>query len=159
MRHSVHPYQAPVASHVAPPVRQRNVQESSASVESPECLPAVIFRFLNLSEINIALREEEPKLYIIMFSNPSLPYIVSVMHWARLGELELMYWIKTAIARYQCNIRSTVRTPWTLGSPVITFNPNSSFMKIAWNCQGAGSVVFGNHAHELVTTFCTLTLG
>nr|POF11820.1 hypothetical protein CFP56_66019 [Quercus suber] len=36
---------------------------------SPETLPEAIFHFLDLSEINLALREEEAKLYIIMFSN------------------------------------------------------------------------------------------
>ena len=47
---------------------------------SPECLPKAIFGFLDLSEINIALRKEELKLYIIMFSNPNLPFIVSAMY-------------------------------------------------------------------------------
>ncbi|KAK7856496.1 hypothetical protein CFP56_023104 [Quercus suber] len=63
--HSVHPYQAPVGHPVAQPVWQWNAQESSTSVESPERLPEAIFHFLDLSEINIALREEVPKLYIV----------------------------------------------------------------------------------------------
>ena len=139
----MHPYQAL-------PVRQRNIQECSDSVMSMECLPEAIFRFLDLSEVNIALREEEPKLYIIMFSNPSLPLIVSATYWARLGELESMYRIKTMTTRHQCIIRSTVRTPRTLGVPNDYLNPNSSSMKLVpWNYQGPGNVAFCNHAHEL----------
>ena len=65
---------------VAQLVWQWNTQESSTSVESTECLVKAIFCFLDLNEINIALREEVPKLYIIMYSNPSLPYIVSITH-------------------------------------------------------------------------------
>ena len=77
----------------------------------------------------------ELKLYIIMFSNTSLPYIMSVKHWARLGELEPMYRIKTTTARHQCSIWSTVRTLRTLGIPNDYLNPNSSSMKmIVWNC-------------------------
>lgn len=72
---SVLPYQAPAGHPRAQLVRQRNTQASSFSVGSPEQLPEAIFRFLDLSEINIALREEEPKLYIIMFSN--LNYLLS----------------------------------------------------------------------------------
>ena len=73
---------------------------SSSSVDSSKQLPEAIFRFLDLSEINIALREEEPNLYIIMFSNLSLPFVVSVTHWERLGELEPMYRIKTTTTRH-----------------------------------------------------------
>ena len=47
---------------------------------TPELLPEAIFQFLDLGEINITLKEEEPKLYIIMFSNQSLPFVVSAMH-------------------------------------------------------------------------------
>ena len=38
------------------------------------------FYFLDLRKINLALREEEAKLYIIMFSNESPPFIVSVTY-------------------------------------------------------------------------------
>nr|POE46374.1 hypothetical protein CFP56_55233 [Quercus suber] len=139
----MHPYQAP-------PIRQRNIQESFDSVMSPEHLPEAFFCFLDLSKVNIALREEEPKLYIIMFSNPSLPLIMSAMYWARLGELEPMYRIKTMTTRHQCITRSTVRTSRTLGVPNDYLNPNSSSMKlVAWNYQGTGNVAFFNHAYEL----------
>lgn len=47
---------------------------------SPEQLPEAIFRFLDLSEINMALGEDEPKLYIIMFLKLSLPFVVPVTH-------------------------------------------------------------------------------
>ena len=85
---------------VAQPVWQWNAQENSTSVKSTERLPEAIFCFLDLSEINIALLKEVPKLHIIMYSNPSLPYIVSIMHWARLGELKPMYKIKTMTTRH-----------------------------------------------------------
>ena len=36
------------------------------------------------------------------------------------------------------------------GAPNDYLNPNTSSMKmIAWNCQGAGSETFQNHAYEL----------
>ena len=47
---------------------------------TPELLPEAIFQFLDLHEINIALKEEEPKLYIIMFLNQSLPFVVFGTH-------------------------------------------------------------------------------
>ena len=53
-------------------------------MESPKHLPKAIFCFLDLNEINIVMREDEPKLYIYHF----------VIHWARLGELEPMYRVK-----------------------------------------------------------------
>jgi len=59
------------------------------------------------------MREDEPKLYIIMYSRPSLPFIVAVTHWARLGELEPMYRVKTTTTRHQCTARFVVRTPRT----------------------------------------------
>ena len=77
---SVHPYQAPVRHLRAQAVRQRNTKASSSSMDSPKQLLEDIFRFLDLREINIALREEEPNLYIIMFLNPSLPFVMFVMH-------------------------------------------------------------------------------
>ena len=77
---SVHPYQAPVRHLRAQAVRQRNTKVSSSSVDSPKQLLEDIFRFLDLREINIALREEEPNLYIIMFLNQSLPFVMFVMH-------------------------------------------------------------------------------
>ena len=99
-------------------------------MDSLEPLPEAIFRFLDLSKINIALREEEPKLNIIMFSNPSLPFVMSVMHWERLGELDPMYCIKTTTARHQCLTRSTTRLPRTWGVPNDYLNPNTSLKKM-----------------------------
>ena len=61
---------------------------------------AAIFRFLDRGKINIAMREDEPNLYIVMFSNHSLPFVVSGMHWARLGEVEALYRIKTTTMRH-----------------------------------------------------------
>ena len=55
VRRIVHPYQAPVRRTQTPPVRQQDVQSSSTSVNSTEQLPAAIFRFLDLGELNIAL--------------------------------------------------------------------------------------------------------
>ena len=95
-----HPYQTPARSSRAPPVRQQTISMSSSSAESPDPLPAAIFRFLDRSEINISMRVDEPYLYIIMFSNRSLPFIVSATHWARLGDLEALYRIKTTTARH-----------------------------------------------------------
>ena len=46
------------------------------------------------------MREDKPNLYIVMFSNRSVPFVVSKMHWARLGEVEALYRIKTTIARH-----------------------------------------------------------
>ena len=106
------------------------MQEGSNNAMSPETLPKAIFRFLDLSEINLALREEEVKLYIIMFSNQSPPFIVSVTYWPRLGELEPMYRIKTMTATHQC-ITPTTRTPRTFGRVTNDYlNPNTSSMKI-----------------------------
>ena len=168
---------------VAQLVRQRNAQGNSTNVESTERLPKAIFRFLNQSEINITLREEVPKLYTIMYSSPSLPYIVSVTHLARLGELEPMYRIKTMTTRHQCTTWSVVRTLRNWGVPNDYLNPSTSSMKmIVWNCEGNGNVAFQNHAYELhrrhrpqiliivkipiaeeraqlLTPFCTLILG
>ena len=42
-----HPYQTPTRSSRAPPVRQRTISMSSSSAESPDPLPAAIFRFLD----------------------------------------------------------------------------------------------------------------
>ena len=75
-----HPYQTPARSSRAPPVRQRTISMSSSSAESPDPLPAAIFRFLDRSKINISMRVDEPYLCIIMFSNRSLPFIVSATH-------------------------------------------------------------------------------
>ena len=55
VRRTVHPYQAPVGRFRVPPVRQRDVQTSSSSVDSSDQLPAAIFQFLDLGEINIVL--------------------------------------------------------------------------------------------------------
>nr|POE83261.1 hypothetical protein CFP56_65939 [Quercus suber] len=101
VRRSVHPYQSPEGHSRAPLVRQRNNQASSFSVDSPDPLPAAIFCFLDLEEINIALREDEPNLYIILFSNQNLPFVVFGKHWARLGEVAPMYRIKTTTAKHQ----------------------------------------------------------
>ena len=77
---SGHPYPTPTRPSRAPPIRQRTMSMSSSSAESPDPPPAAIFRFLDRSEINISMREDEPNLYIIMFSNRSLPFVVSGMH-------------------------------------------------------------------------------
>ena len=136
----MHPYQAPTGHSQAPPVRQRKKQAISSSVDFPNPLPAVIFRFLDLSKINLALREDKPNLYIIMFSNQSLPFVVSGTHRVKLDEVAPMYRIKT----------TTTKTPMIGGVPNDYLNPNTSSMKmIAWNCQGASSVTFHNHAYEL----------
>ena len=53
---------------------------------------------------------------------------------------------------YRINIttQTAAKTPMTWGVPNDYLNPNTSSMKmIAWNCQGAGSVTFRNHAYEL----------
>lgn len=43
----------------------------------------------------------------------------------------------------------------TWGIPNDYLNSNTSSMKmIAWNCQGAGSVAFRNHAYELHRRHC-----
>ena len=73
---------------------------SSSSAKSLDPLPLAIFRFLDRSEINIIMREDEPNLYIIMFSNRSLPFVVSGTHWARLGNIEALYRLKTTTARH-----------------------------------------------------------
>ena len=79
-----------------------NMQEGSNTVMPPETLPEAIFHFLDLREINLALKEEEAKLYITMFSNQSLPFIMSITYWPRLGELEPMYRIKMMTTTHQC---------------------------------------------------------
>ena len=100
VRRSMHPYQAPAGHPRAPPVWQRRTLMSSSSVKSPNPLPVAIFHFLDLGEINIALQEDESNLYIIMFSNQSLSFVVSGTHWARLSEVAPMYRIKTTTARH-----------------------------------------------------------
>ena len=75
-----HPYSPPARTSHVPPVRQQSIPASSFNTESPDSLPATIFRFLDRSKINIAIREDEPNLYIVMFSNGSLPFVVSNMH-------------------------------------------------------------------------------
>ena len=88
---SSHPYHTQARRTQASLVRQRNIQVSSSSADSPDILPAAIFRFLDRGEINIALREDEPNLYIVMFSSRSLPFVVSATHWTRLGDVEALY--------------------------------------------------------------------
>ena len=123
---------------------------SSSSADSPDILPAAIFHFLDHGEINIAMREDEPNLYIVMFSNCSLPFIVSGTHWARLGDVEALYRIMTTTARYQCLPLPTARIPLTWEIPNESLTPFSTSMKmIAWNCQGAGNEMFRAHAYEL----------
>ena len=107
---SGHPYHPPAKTSRAPPVRQRSIPASSSNAESPDPLPAAIFRFLDRSEINIAMREDEPYLYIFMFSNCSLPFVVSDTHWTRLGNVEALYRIKTTTARHQCLPPNALRT-------------------------------------------------
>ena len=77
---SGHPYHPPTRSSRVLPVRQRSIPVSSSNADSPDPLPTTIFCFLDQSEINIAMREDEPNLYIVMFSNRSLPFVVSGMH-------------------------------------------------------------------------------
>ena len=103
VRRSTHPYHHSERYPQAQPVRQRNAQVSPSSVSSLVQLPEDIFRFLDLSEINMALQEDMPSLYIIMFSNPSMPFVVSITHWARLGKINPVYHLKTTIARHQCS--------------------------------------------------------
>ena len=128
-----------------------NMQEGSDSAMSLEALLEAIFCFLDLNEINIALKEEEAKIYITMFSNQSLPLIMSILYWPRLAKLKPMYWIKTMTSTYQCITRSTSRTLKTSGwVPNDYLNPNISSMKmVSWNCRGAGNKAFHTHAHEL----------
>lgn len=89
-----------------------------------------LFHFLNLSKNNITLWEEEPKLYIIMYSSPSLPFVMSATHWAQLGELEPIYKIRTTTASHQCVTWPAVRLSRTWGVPNDYLNPNTSSMKM-----------------------------
>ena len=75
-----HPYHTQTRQSRAPPVKQRSIPTSSSSAASPNPLPAAIFHFLDRGEINIAMQENEPNLYIIMYSNHSLPFLVSGTH-------------------------------------------------------------------------------
>ena len=85
-----------------------------------------------------------------MFSNHSLPFVVSGIHWARLGEMEALYCIKTTTTRHQCLPPPATRIPSTWGVSNESLTPFSSSMKmIAWNCQGAGNEMFRAHAYEL----------
>ena len=138
-----------------------NIHECSASPSTTHAEEYVgkvraIFHFLDLSKINLALWKEEAKFYITMFSNQSLPFIVSITYWLRLGELEPMYRIKTMIATHQCITWTTVRTPRTFERvPNDYLNPNTSSMKmVAWNCQGVGNEAFHTHAHKLYHLYC-----
>ena len=101
VRCSGHPYHPPVRPSRALPVRQRSVPPSSSSADSSDPLPAAIFCFLDRSEVNIAMREDKPNLYIVVFSSHSLPFVVSGTHWAWLGNVEALYRIKTTTARHQ----------------------------------------------------------
>ena len=123
---------------------------SSSSADSSDILPVAIFRFLDRGEINIAMQEDEPNLYIVMFSNRSLPFVVSGTHWARLGDVEALYRIMTTTARHQGFSLPTARTPstWEVSNESLT--PFATSMKmIAWNCQGIGNEMFRAHAYEL----------
>ena len=87
--------------------------------------------------------EDEPNLYIVMFSNRSLPFVVSGMHWARLSEMEALYRIKTTTLRHQCLPLLAARIPLTWGAPNKSLTPFSSSMKmISWNCQGIENEMF-----------------
>ena len=146
---SSHPYHPPARSSRAPPVQQRNVPASSSSADSSDPLPAAIFHFLDRSEVNITMQEDEPNLYIVMFSSCNLPFVVSDTHWARLGDMEALYRIKTTTARHQCPTSTAARTPPIWGVPNDSLNPYSTSMKmIAWNYQGAGKEMFRDHAYE-----------
>ena len=96
------------------------------------------------------MREDEPNLYIVMFSNRSLPFIVSSTHWARLGDVEALYRIMTTTTRHQGLSLTTARTPLTWEVQNESLTPFATSMKmIAWNCQGAENEMFRNHAYEL----------
>ena len=73
---------------------------SSFSADSQDLLPAAILHFLDRGEINIYMWEDEPNLYIVMFSNCSLPFVVSGTHWARLSDVEALYRIMTTTVRH-----------------------------------------------------------
>ena len=119
-------------------------------MSSPEQLAEAIFRFLDLSKINMVIQDDEPNLYIIMLFGQSLPFVVSVTHCVRLSEIDPLYRLKTTSARHQCLNHLVTRNSRTWGVPDDYLNPNSSSMKmIAWNCQGTSSVAFRNHAYEL----------
>ena len=118
VRRTVHPYQAPVGRSRVPPDRQRDVQTSSSSVDSSNQLPAAIFWFLGLGEINIALQENEVGLYIIMCSRQSLPFVVSATYWARLGEIKPLYRLKTTTAQHQYPTLPVARTLRTSRGPI-----------------------------------------
>ena len=127
---SGHPYQTQTRQSRAPPVRQRSTPTSSSNADSSNLLPATIFRFLDQGEINIAMWEDEPNLYIVMFSNRSLPFVISGTHWASLGEVEALYHIKTTTAKHQCLPLSAVRIPSTWGVPNESLTHFSSSMKM-----------------------------
>ena len=59
---------------------QRSIPMSFSSADSLDILPAAIFCFLDCGEINIAMQEDEPNLYIVIFSNRSLPFVMSGTH-------------------------------------------------------------------------------
>ena len=96
------------------------------------------------------MREDKPNLYIVMFSSHSLPFVVSGTYWARLGDVEALYRIKTTTARHQWPTPTITRTPPMGRAPDDSLYPFSTTMKmIAWNCQGAGNEMFRDHAYEL----------
>ena len=71
-------------------------------------------------------------------------------YWARLGEIEPLYRLKTTTAQHQCPTRPVARTLRTSAVLYDSLYPHSPSMKmIAWNCQGAGSVTFHTHAYKL----------
>lgn len=88
--------------------RSRNAQETSDSVMSPKRLPKAIFRFVDLSEVNIALREKEPKFlhHHFLQPKPTIHRVCHILGKVRLGELEPMYRIMTTTAWHQCITRS-----------------------------------------------------
>ena len=147
---SSHPYHTQARRTQASSVKQRSIPVSSSNADTPDILPAAIFRFLDRGEINIAMREDEPNLYIVMFSNRSLPFVVSGTHWARIGDVEALYRIMTTTARHQCLPLPTAGNPSTWEAPNESLSPFSTSMKmIAWNCQGTGNEMFRAHAYEL----------
>ena len=85
-----------------------------------------------------------------MCSRQSLPFVVSATYWEWLGEIELLYQLKTTTSQHQCLTLYVVRTLRTSVVPNDSLYPHSTSMKmIAWNCQGARSVTFRNHAYDL----------
>ena len=125
-----HSYHTQTRQSRVPPVRQWSTPTSSSSAASLDPLPATIFRFLDQGKINIVMREDEPNLYIIMYSNRSLPFVMSSTHWAKFREVEALYHLKTTSVRHQCLLSPTPRIPASWGVLNESLTPFSSSMKM-----------------------------